>query len=72
MRDKINGLFSISEKESQYFNDKEGFIELGSYPSETEICIEHLDLINKKMHNSRSYWLNKDFPQAIEALKMAH
>lgn len=72
MKEKISGLFSISQKESNYFNDKEGFIELESCPLGTEICIEHLDFINNKMRISRSYWLNKDFLQAIEELKKAY
>ncbi len=72
MRGKIMELFSISQKESMYFNDKEGFIEVESCPIGGMICTEHLALINKKMRLSRTHWSNKDFTQAIEELKIAY
>jgi len=72
MKGKIMELFSISQKESMYFNDKEGFIEVESCPIGGMICTEHLALINKKMRLSRTHWSNKDFIQAIEELKIAY
>jgi hypothetical protein len=72
MRGKIMKLFSISEKESKYFNDKEGFIEIESCPVGGMICTEHLAFINKKIRFARSHWLNKNFVLAIEELKIAY
>ena len=72
MRGKIMELFSISEKESKYFNDKEGFIEIESCPVGGMICTEQLAFINKKMRISRSHWLNKNFVLAIDELKIAY
>lgn len=65
-------LFSISEEEGHYFNDSEGFIEMESCPIEATFCIEPLVLINMKMRISRTRWLNKDYEQAIEELKIAY
>lgn len=65
-------LFPISEKESTYFDDKTKFIELESCPPGEINCTEHLSLINKKMRKSRTFWLNKDYPRAIEELKIAY
>lgn len=65
-------LFSISEKESTYFDDKTEFIELERCPLEEINCTEHLSLINKKMRKSRTFWLNKDYSRAIEELKIAY
>jgi hypothetical protein len=72
MKRKNKGLFSISEIESKYFNDKEGFIELESCPKGGMNCTEHITLINKKMSKSRNLILNKDFERAIEELKIAY
>lgn len=72
MKGKIMELFSISEKESKYFNDKEGFIEIESCPVGVKFCTEHLTFINKKMRISRTHWLNKNFLLAIEELKLAY
>ena len=66
------GLFSISEEENNYFNDKENFIELVSCPKGEEFCTEHLKFINQKMRLSHAYWVNKNFPQAIEELRKAY
>jgi len=65
------GLFSMSVKEGNYFNDNCGFIELVSCPAGGKLCTEHLNFINEKMKLSRTYWINKEFPQAIEELKIA-
>lgn len=72
MKGKIMELFSISEKESKYFNDKAGFIEIESCPVGGIICTEQLAFINKKMRISRSHWLNKNFILAIDELKIAY
>lgn len=65
------GLFSMSIEEGIYFNDKSGFIELVSCPAEKTLCTEHLNFINERMKLSRTYWINKEFPQAIEEIKIA-
>lgn len=65
------GLFSISGEEGNYFNDNSDFIELVSCPISQEFCTEHLQFINEKMRLSHIYRVNKDFSQAIEALKIA-
>lgn len=72
MKGRFMELFSISAKEGKYFKDKEGFIEVESCPIGLMFCTEHLDLINKKMRFSRSHWLNKNYLQAIEELKLAY
>lgn len=66
------GLFTIFERETVYFKDKTGFIELESCPTGGIICTKPLSFINKKMHVSRTYWLNKDYQRAIEELKIAY
>ena len=65
------GLFSTTVKEGNYFNDDCGFIELVSCPAGGKLCSEHLNFINERMKLSRTYWVNKEFPQAIEELKIA-
>jgi hypothetical protein len=65
------GLFSMAVKDGNYFNDDCGFIELVSCPGGGELCSEHLNFINERMKLSRTYWVNKEFPQAIEELKIA-
>lgn len=66
------GLFSMSAEECNYFNDDCGYIELVSCPAGGKSCPKHLDFINERMKLSRTYWINKDFPLAIEELKMAY
>ena len=65
-------LFPVLENENSYFNDKEGYIELVNCPIGHEFCIEQLSFINKKMYFSRVHWLNKNFPEAIEELRIAY
>lgn len=65
------GLFSMTEEEDNYFNDNTGFIELVSCPGGEMLCNEHLDFVNERMKLSRTYWINKEFPQAIEELRVA-
>ncbi len=65
------GLFSMSTEEGNYFNDNSGFIELISCPAGGKLCAEQLNFINERMKLSRTYWINKEFPQAIEELKIA-
>jgi hypothetical protein len=71
MKVKISELFSISKRDSRYFNDKEEFIELVSCPIEGTICQNHRAQINKSMIESRRYLLDKDYPQSIKELKIA-
>ncbi len=65
------GLFSISEEEGNYFNDNSGFIELVSCPKGGMSCTKHLDFVNARMKTSRTHWIDKEIPQAIEELKLA-
>jgi hypothetical protein len=61
----------MSGKESEYFNDKVGFIELVLCPIDQEFCVGHLKKINKLVQLSRGNWISKDYPKAIEELKGA-
>lgn len=65
------GLFPMLEEEGDYFNDNSDFIELISCPGKEMSCSEHLDFVNKRMKLSRTHWIDKEFPQAIEELKIA-
>ncbi len=65
------GLFSISAKENKYFSDNHEYIELVRCPNGESFCSEHLKLINEKMNLSSTFWMNKNFPQAIGELKVA-
>jgi hypothetical protein len=65
------GLFSISEEENKYFNDNNKYIELVSCPTGETFCSEHLKFINERMSLSSTFWMNKNFPQAIAELKVA-
>jgi len=65
------GLFSISEEEGNYFNDNSGFFELLSCPGGGKSCTQHLNFVNERMKLSRTHWIDKDFPQAIEELRIA-
>lgn len=66
------GLFSISEEESKYFDDKRSFIEVESCQIKEEFCSEHLQFINEKLRISRSYRVNKDFTQAVAEIRYAY
>ncbi|MGQ8338561.1 hypothetical protein ACUNWD_18540 [Sunxiuqinia sp. A32] len=65
------GIFSISKKESEYFNDKRKFIELVNCPQGGKNCIEHRKLINNNIINAREHFIDKNFPQSIEELRIA-
>ncbi len=71
MKGKIKKLFSISEKEGKYFDDKHEYIELVSCHTDSSICREQRALINHKMLTSRKLWLNKNYLHSIEELKCA-
>ena len=71
MKGKIKKLFSISEKEGKYFDDKHEYIELVSCHTDSSICREQRALINHKMLTSRKLWLNKNYQHSIEELKCA-
>lgn len=71
MKRKMSELFSISKRDSKYFNDKEDFIELVSCPIEGTNCKDHRKLINKSMLESRRHLLDKDYSQSIQELKNA-
>lgn len=59
------------EAEGDYFNDNSDFIELVSCPGEEMSCKKHLDFVNKRIKLSHTHWIDKEFPQAIEELKIA-
>ena len=65
------GLFSMSKVEGNYFNDNSGFIELVSCPEGGKLCTQHLNFVNERMKLSRTHWIDKEFPQAIEELRIA-
>ncbi|MDO8929825.1 MAG: hypothetical protein Q7W54_12665 [Bacteroidota bacterium] len=64
-------LFSISEKESKYFDDKHECIELVSCRFDGTNCMAQRALINKKMLTLRRLWLNKNYEHSIAELKSA-
>lgn len=73
MKDKWRGLFSLSVRDSEYFNKKEAKFELVSgCPKEGNVCINHLSAINKSFASSQNYHLNKDYRRSIESLKYAY
>jgi hypothetical protein len=65
MKDKMRKLFSLSETDIEYFNDKMDKIELidGSLDSR---CIEHLIKVNKGFHESEKFRRDKDFHNSIK------
>jgi len=71
MKGKIKKLFSISEKEGKYFDDKHECIELVSCHVDGTNCAAQRALINKKMLTSRRLWLNKNYEHSIAELKSA-
>lgn len=71
MKGTIKRLFSISEKENKYFDDKHEYIELESCKHDGRICMERRALINHQMRTSRRLWLNKNYQHSIEELKDA-
>ncbi|HZL09994.1 MAG TPA: hypothetical protein VFC65_08350 [Prolixibacteraceae bacterium] len=71
MKDKRSRLFSLSVKDSKYFNDKEDKIELVACFQLGKECTEHRLIINENFLASRRFLLNKDYPSSIEALKSA-
>jgi NAD-dependent dihydropyrimidine dehydrogenase PreA subunit len=72
MKGMIMGLFTIFEKSDVKLNENSESIQLENCPQGGFLCVEQLSLINKKMSNSRQYWTNKEFAQAIEELKIAY
>lgn len=71
MKDKMKGIFSLSVRESKYFNDKQDKIELVDCPRGEKVCMEHLSAINKSFLVSSRKMRNKDYTDSIEALKGA-
>ena len=72
MKDKRESRFSLSEEDSDYFNDAENKIELVNCPRGGHNCSEHRAVINKYLLASRKYHVNKDYNRSIEALKVAY
>jgi len=72
MKDKRTGLFSLSVKDGEYFEDKQDSIELVSCPLGGKICDEHRAVINKNLLASRKYLRDKDYSKSIESLKLAY
>lgn len=71
MKTTLKGLFSVSESETDYFNNKQDKIEVVSCPRDGMICQEQLSLINKSYIVSEHYFRDKDFQQSIDSLKEA-
>lgn len=71
MKDKRRGLFSLSVKDSKYFNDNEDKIELVACSQLGKDCTEHRLIINENFLASHKFRLNKDYSSSIEALKSA-
>jgi hypothetical protein len=72
MKDKREGRFSLSKKESDYFKDGQDKIELVRCSLGGHNCSEHRAVINKNILASRKFLLNKDYVSSIEALKEAY
>ena len=64
-------LFSFSETETEYLNDKKEEIELVSCPLKDMMCKFNLISVNKSYAQSEEYHKDKDFYMAIETLKIA-
>ena len=71
MKNKQKKLFSISKKESEYFNDKQDYIELVDCPKSGIRCVEHRKVINENMLSHRRHLINKNYFQSIEKLRAA-
>ena len=63
--------FPTLEAKGDYFNDNSDFIELVSCPGGGMSCKKNLDFVNERIKLSRVHWIDKEFPQAIEELKIA-
>ena len=72
MKDRRRGLFLLSMKEKEYFNEEQNKIELVSCLHGGFDCQEHLAIINKKFTASNRFMRNKDYAKSIEALKNAY
>ncbi len=66
------GIFSISAKDNEYFNDKQDKIELVECKFGGHNCKDHLSEINKNFLDSGNYQRSKDYQRSIEALKNAY
>ena len=71
MKEKLRRLFSLSEIDTEYFNDKVDKIELVNGKLENRRCVEHLSIFNNSYHESDKFQCNKDFQNSIETLKNA-
>lgn len=71
MKEKMRRLFSLSETDTEYFNDNVDKIELAGGTLENKKCIEHLFLVNNSYHESDKFQRDKDFRNSIETLKKA-
>jgi len=72
MSTKKERVFTLSEKESEYFEDKSNSIELVRCSMGGVNCVNHRAVINKNILASRKFLLNKDYQRSIEILKEAY
>ena len=72
MKVRKGSLFSLTIKESDYFNDKnQDKFELVGSPLIGKVCEEELSFINKSFLASSCYMRDKDYSRSIETLKNA-
>lgn len=71
MNEKIRKLFSISEIDTEYFNDKVNKIELVNCKLVEKKCTEHIAVVNTRYREFERFHRDKDFQNSIEALKNA-
>lgn len=71
MKTKMRKLFSLSEVDSEYFNDSQDKIQLVSCPRKEMICKEHLAVVNKCYVESEQFRRDKDYDRTIDTLKRA-
>jgi hypothetical protein len=63
--------FSITGKESEYFNDEMNYIELENCPRGGGNCENHRAGINQSMVNARQFRMQKDYKRSIQEYKSA-
>lgn len=71
MKDKRTKLFSLSDTDGDYINDKQDKIEVVDCPRDGRNCMEHRSVINQSYLESNHHLDSKDYHRAIEALKGA-
>lgn len=72
MEKKVENGYFLSENDKDYFGEEENKIELVGCPRGGTNCREHRMIINRYLHASRKFHINKDYRRSIEALKVAY